>query len=122
VFPPLSSARVANAFYSDLYNALKSNCALVRTAAPNAIRLRFALVDAKITNATVNTVATYAPYVSAAYSVTSFAFNKGVGYFAGTATVEGFATDAVKGTLLWEAVGQAWRDHVACREHARQLA
>jgi hypothetical protein len=42
--------------------------------------------------------------VSTAYSVASFAFNKGVGYFAGTATVEGFATDAVKGTLLWEAV------------------
>ena len=31
-------------------------------------------------------------------------FNKGVGFFAGTATVEAFATDAVKGTLLWEAV------------------
>ena len=34
----------------------------------------------------------------------SFAFNKGVGYFSGTATGEGFATDAVNGELLWEAV------------------
>jgi hypothetical protein len=95
---------VANAFYADLYNALRENCTLVRTASPNTMRLRFALVDAKIPRAAINTVATYAPYVSTAYSVASFAFNKGVGYFAGTATVEGFATDAVKGTLLLEAV------------------
>jgi hypothetical protein len=95
---------VANAFYADLYNALKSKCTMVRTASPNTIGLRFALVDAKIPDAAVNTVATYAPYVSTAYSVASRVFNKGVGYFAGTATVEAFATDAAKGTLLWEAV------------------
>jgi hypothetical protein len=95
---------VANAFYADLYNTLKSKCTMVRAASPNTMRLRFALVDAKIPDATVNTVATYAPYVSTAYSVASRAFNKGVGYFAGTATVEAFGTDAAKGTLLWEAV------------------
>jgi hypothetical protein len=102
--PAAQQRAVANAFYADLYNALRENCTLVRAASPNTVRLRFALVDAKIPNATVNTVATFAPYVSTAYSVASFAFNKGVGYFAGTATVEGFATDATKGTLLWEAV------------------
>jgi hypothetical protein len=102
--PANQQRALANAFYSDIYNALKSNCALVRTASPNTLRLRFALTDAKFPNTAVNTVATYAPYVSTAYSVASFAFNKGVGYFAGTATVEGYATDAVKGTLLWEAV------------------
>jgi hypothetical protein len=95
---------VANAFYADLYNTLKSKCTMVRTASPNTIRLQFALVDAKIPDAAINTVATYTPYVSTAYSVASRVFNKGVGYFAGTATVEGFATDASKGTLLWEAV------------------
>src|ERR1700730_4628699 len=36
---------VANAFYADLYNALRENCTLVRTASPNTMRLRFALVD-----------------------------------------------------------------------------
>jgi hypothetical protein len=30
--------------------------------------------------------------------------NKGVGYFAGTATAEGYGTDAVTDALLWEAV------------------
>jgi hypothetical protein len=100
--PQLRAA--ASAFYSDLYNALKSKCTLVRKASPNTIRLRLALVDADLPDAAINTVATYTPYVSTAYSVASRAFNKGVGYFAGTATVEGFAVDSVKGTLLWEAV------------------
>jgi hypothetical protein len=49
------------------------------------MRMRFALVDAKIPNATVNTVATYTRYASTAYSLASLAFNNGVGYFAGTA-------------------------------------
>ena len=73
-------------------------------AESNTIHLHFALVDTKVPNATINTVATYAPYASSAYSVASLAFNKGVGYFSGTATGEGFATDATSGALLWEAV------------------
>src|SRR5207302_2236073 len=39
-----------------------------------------------------------------AYSLASLGFNNGVGYFAGTAAAEGYATDATTGTLLWEAV------------------
>jgi len=95
---------VANKFYSDLYNALKQRCQMVRTASPGTLRLRVALTDATRPNAKVNTVATFAPYLSTAYSVGSLAFNKGVGYFAGTASAEGYAIDATKGTLLWEAV------------------
>ena len=34
----------------------------------------------------------------------SLAFNNGVEYFAGTATGEGYATDATDGALLWQAV------------------
>ena len=49
-------------------------------------------------------MATYAPYVSTAYSLASLAFNNGVGYFAGSATAQGYATDATTGALLWEAV------------------
>ena len=95
---------LANLFYSELYNALKGHCQLVQNAQPNTIHFHIALVDTKEPNATINTVATYAPYASTAYSVASFAFNKGVGYFSGTATAEGFATDAVSGTLIWEAI------------------
>jgi hypothetical protein len=95
---------LANTLYSDLFNALKTNCEMAKTPSPNTLHMRFALVDTKVPNATLNTVATYAPYASSAYSAASFVFNKGVGYFAGTATGEGFATDAADGTLLWEAV------------------
>ena len=44
------------------------------------------------------------PYASTAYSLGSLAFNNGVGYFAGTATAEGFATDASTGALIWQVV------------------
>ena len=94
----------ANAFYSDLYNALSRRCQMVTAPSPGTMRMRFALVDAKIPNSAVNTVATYTPYASTAYSLASLAFNNGVGYFAGTATAEGYATDATNGGLLWEAV------------------
>jgi hypothetical protein len=77
---------------------------MVTAPSPGTMRMRFALVDAKIPNAAVNTVATYTPYASTAYSLGSLAFNNGVGYFAGTATAEGYATDAANGGLLWEAV------------------
>ncbi|HWB49320.1 MAG TPA: DUF3313 domain-containing protein [Stellaceae bacterium] len=95
---------LANLMYSELYNALKGHCAMTQRAEPNTLHFHFALVDTKEPNATINTVATFAPYASTAYSVASFAFNKGVGYFSGTATGEGYATDAVNGTLLWQGV------------------
>jgi hypothetical protein len=96
---------LANVAYSDIYTALKGHCTMVQTASPNTIHFHFAVVDTKEPNTVLNTVATYAPYgISTAYSVASFAFNKGVGYFSGTAEGEGFATDSVNGTLLWEAV------------------
>jgi hypothetical protein len=95
---------LANAAYSDIYNALRAHCQMVQVASPDTIHFHFALVDTKEPDAFINTVATYAPYASSAYSATSFLFNKGVGYFAGTATGEGFATDATNGTLLWQAV------------------
>jgi len=95
---------LANAAFADIYDALKGNCEMVQNASPGTIHFRFALVDIKEPNAAINTVATYAPYASTAYSLASFAFNNGVGYFAGTATGQGFATDAMDGTLLWQAV------------------
>jgi len=78
----------------------------VMTRAPGAgvLRMKFALVDAKIPNAAVNTVATFAPYASTAYGVASYTLNGGVGYFAGTATAEGYAKDSRSGQVIWQAV------------------
>jgi hypothetical protein len=94
----------ANTFHSNLFNAMSRHCAMVNRPSAGALRMRFALVDARLPNAAVNTVATYAPYAGAAYSAASVLFNNGVGYFAGTATAEGYATDAQTGKLVWEAV------------------
>jgi hypothetical protein len=102
--PQSQRQAAADRFHSDLYNALSKRCQMVTSPSPGALRLRIALTDAKTPNATVNTVATYTPYVSTAYSLASLGFNNGVGYFAGTASAEGYATDATSGTLLWEAV------------------
>ena len=77
---------------------------MVTSPSPGTVRVRYALVDAEIPNAIINTIATYAPYASIAYTLASFAFNDGVGYFGGTATIEGYATDATGGMLLWETV------------------
>jgi hypothetical protein len=93
-------------FYSDLKKALAKNCNMTEMPGPGTLRLSFALVDGTNPNAAVATVATYTPYLSTAQSLASMAFNNGVGYFAGTATAEGFATDATTGRLLWQAVGK----------------
>lgn len=102
--PESERQAVANRFYTDLYNALSEHCQMVTSPSPGTMHLRGAITDATTANALLNTVATYAPYGSSAYSLASLAFNNGVGYFAGTAAAEGYATDATTGTLLWEAV------------------
>jgi len=102
--PVKDQRALANLFYNDLYNALKGHCTLVKRPSPNTIHFKIALVDAKEPNTAVNTVATFAPYASTAYSVSSRLLNHGVGYFAGTATVEAYAVDSTNGALLWEAV------------------
>jgi hypothetical protein len=95
---------LANAFTSDLFQALKTKCHMTQQPGPNTAHIRIALVDASTTNAALNTIATYAPYASTAYSLASIAFNGGVAYFAGSATMEGYALDSVNGTILWEGV------------------
>jgi hypothetical protein len=95
---------LANTFYTELYKDLSAHCSMTTTPSPSTMRIRIALVDAKATNPVVTTVAIYAPYVSAAYSLEAITLNHGVGYFAGTATAEGYATNAATGALVWEGV------------------
>jgi hypothetical protein len=102
--PPQQQQALADTFYSELYKNLSTHCTMTTAASPNTLRIRIALADAKATNPVVTTIATYAPYVGAAYSLEALTLNHGVGYFAGTATAEGYATDAVTGALVWEGV------------------
>jgi hypothetical protein len=68
------------------------------------LRFRFALVDAKLPNASINTLATYTR-TPAVWTIL-LTLDNGVGYFAGTATAEGYALDANSGTLVWEGVNK----------------
>ncbi|HLY59044.1 MAG TPA: DUF3313 domain-containing protein, partial [Stellaceae bacterium] len=95
---------LANTFHSDLYDALSAHCRMVTQPTPATLRLRLAITDETQPDTTLNTVATYAPYAGTAYGIVSRAFNKGVGYFSGTATAEGYAKDGKTGELVWEAV------------------
>ena len=95
---------LVNTFHSDLFTALSAHCKMVTKPAAGTLRLRFAITDGQSSDAAASTVATYAPFVAAAYNVASRNFNKGVAYFAGNATVEGFATDGKTGGLIWEGV------------------
>lgn len=102
--PVAEQQALANKFTSDLAAALRTRCRVTTQPGPGVLRVRIALVDAHPANATMNTIATYVPFVSAAYSGASYAFNKDIAYFAGSATVEGYVTDTSSGTVLWQAV------------------
>jgi hypothetical protein len=101
---PAQRQALADTFHANIYKALVARCQMVTGPVAGTVRLRFALVDAKTPNAALNTVATYVPYLNAGYSLASNVFNNEVGYFAGTATVEAYAKDAIDGKVLWEAV------------------
>jgi hypothetical protein len=95
---------LVNTFYSDIYTAVAASCKVTSRPGPQTVRFHFALSDAISSNAVVKTVATYTPYVGVAYKAASSAFNNGVGYFSGTATAEGYATNGATGELLWQGV------------------
>ncbi len=96
--------RLANTFYSDVYGAVKKSCKVAAAPGRGVVSFKLALSDAAASDTAVKTVATYAPYLGTAYSAGSLVFNGGVGYFSGTATAEGYATDGATGALLWQGV------------------
>lgn len=104
--PPEQRQALAQTFYTDLSTELHKSCQIAAGPGPGTLKLHFALVNATTPNATVNTVATYAPYVNVAYKVASLGFHNGVGYFSGTATVEFYASDAANGTVVFQAVAK----------------
>ncbi len=96
--------KLANTFYSELVTAVRQSCKIATRPGPGVVEFHVAISDATTSDGAVKTVATYAPYVSAAYKLGSFAFNNGVGYFSGTATAEAYAVDGATGALLWQGV------------------
>ena len=102
--PPDQLNKLADTFYADVFDAVSKSCKIATAPGPGVVSFHIALSDATTSNGVVKTVATYTPYLNVAYKAGSMAFNNGVGYFAGTATAEAYATDGATNDLLWEGV------------------
>jgi hypothetical protein len=100
---PKEQTALADALYSDLYNAASKRCQMVGEAAPGTLRVKVALVDAQSANPALNTISTYVPQIKLLDTVAGYAFNSGVAYWVGQATAQAYAKDATTGELLWEA-------------------
>ncbi|WP_158805759.1 DUF3313 domain-containing protein [Acidisoma sp. L85] len=117
---PGQRQQLANLASSDLRNAMKQVCPLAHNPGPGVLVLRVALIDATSANPVVNTIATYTPYASTAYDLAAYAFNKDVGYFAGTATAEAYAVDGGNGAVVWQAVSKRGGTSAAIKDTLNQ--
>jgi hypothetical protein len=99
---PKEQKALADAFYTELHNAVAKRCQMVTESSPGTMRWHIALVDATSANPFLNTLSTYEPHVHLLDVAAGYAFNHGVAYWVGEATAEGYARDATTGTLLWE--------------------
>jgi hypothetical protein len=99
---PKEQQALADAFYTDLYNAAAKRCKMVTEPGPGTMRWRIALVDASSVSPFMNTLSTYEPHVHLLDILAGYAFNDGVAYWVGEATAEGYAKDATTGALLWQ--------------------
>jgi hypothetical protein len=102
--PPQRRRDFANALFGEIYSAASKRCQMVDKPSPGTLIVRFALVEAEASNPTLNTISTYVPQARLLSTLGGYAFNSGAGVFTGSATVEGYATDAMSGDLLWQAV------------------
>ena len=99
---PKEQKALADAFYTELHNAVAKRCEVVTEPSPGTMRWHIALVDATSADPFLNTLSTYEPHVHLVDVAAGYAFNHGVAYWVGEATAEGYARDATTGALLWE--------------------
>ena len=99
---PAEQKALADAFYTELHNAVAKRCQMVSEPSPGTMRWHIALVDATSANPFLNTLSTYEPQVHVVDLAAGYAFDHGVALWVGEATAEGYARDATTGTLLWE--------------------
>jgi hypothetical protein len=99
---PKEQKALADAFYTELHNAVAKRCQMVTEPSPGTMRWHIALVDATSANPFLNTISTYEPHIHLLDVAAGYAFDHGVAYWVGEATAEGYARDATTGVLLWE--------------------
>jgi Protein of unknown function (DUF3313) len=95
----------ANLFYSELLSALQQNCRVVQWPPRlNTLRMQFNVVDVSLPNPAPAATGQYVPYSRAAYDTQSMPFDRSVGEFAVSATLEGYGKDARTGILVFQGV------------------
>lgn len=107
--PPQQRQALANTLHKDLYDAVSKRCTMATDQTdhrPGTAIMRVAIIDATTPNKALDTISTYIPQVHTLDVLAGYAFDDGVAYFVGNATIEGYARDATNGALLWEAADE----------------
>jgi hypothetical protein len=99
---PQTQKALAGSLFTDLYNAFSKRCQMVTEPSSGTAIVRVALIDATSVNPTLNTISTYEPHIRLLDILAGKAFDNGVAYWVGTATIEGYGKDATTGALLWQ--------------------
>jgi hypothetical protein len=86
---PKEQKALADAFYTELHDAVAKRCEVVTEPSPGTIRWHVALVDATSANPFLNTISTYEPHIHLLGVAAGYVF-------------DGYARDATTGPLLWE--------------------
>jgi hypothetical protein len=107
--PPQQRQALANTLHKNVHDAISKRCAMVTDQTdhrPGTAIVRVAIIDATNPNRTLDTISTYIPQIHTLDVLAGYAFDDGVAYWVGNATIEGYAKDAMNGALLWEAADE----------------
>jgi hypothetical protein len=91
--------QAARLFYSELLDALQRHCRVAQQERRNTLRFSFALVDVSAANPVALETATGGQSARASNPEPA-----GLGNFAATVSIEGFARDPRTGIIVWEGV------------------
>lgn len=99
---PEDRQRTADLFYAKLYEALKTDYEMVKSAGPDVMQIQTAITEAETSNPVLDTVSSIVPQLRVLTGVKGVA--TGVSGFTGSASVEMKVLDSVDKTLLAAAV------------------
>ena len=83
---PKEQKALADAFFTELHDAVAKRCQMVTEPSPGTMRWHIALVDATSANPFLNTISTYEPHIHLLDVAAGYAFDHGVAYWVGEAT------------------------------------
>ncbi len=90
--------QLANEFHAAIVKELSKDFGVVKELAPETMRVRVALTDAKESNPTLDTISTYIPQARMLQTVATMGSD--TAGFVGEASAEGEVRDALTGALL----------------------